>query len=147
MSSTRHPAQLLFTKDHPLTSRLSMEFDERIDGVTRVYVDGPQEFADADGKHVHGGFMTLLLDTVTGANALAGLTQLMPIATVKLTTNQMKRPSVGERLVCIAYQQGEENSISYEYGEIRNADTDELYATALATFMLGTTLNRGGGTQ
>ena len=147
MSSPLHPAQMLFTKDHPLTSRLRMEFVERLDGVTKIYVDGPQEFADTDGTHVHGGLLTLLLDTVMGASALAGLTQMMPIATIKLTTNQIRKPRIGERLVCIAHQQSEVNSVSYEYGEIRSVETDELYATAVGTFMLGTTLNRAGGTQ
>lgn len=147
MTPPLHPAQLLFTKDHPLTSRLEMEFTERVEGVTKVFVNGSPEFADADGKLVHSGFATLILDTVMGASALASLAQLVPIATIKLTVNHMKNPMVGERLVCIAHQQAEVDSVSYEYGEIRSAETDELYASAIGTFMIGTTLTRGGGTQ
>ena len=147
MNRPLHPAQFLFTKDHPLTSRLHMEFTKRVDGVTKVFVDGSAEFADADGESVHSGFSTLILDTVMGASALAGLTQLMPIATIKLTTNHMKKPMIGEKLVCIAHEQSSTNSVSYQYGEIRSAATDELLSSAIGTFMLGTTLTPGGGTQ
>ena len=102
---------------------------------------------NTDGKSVHSGFSTLLLDTVMGASALASLKQLMPIATIKLTTNHMNTPMIGERLVCIAREQSEVNSVSYQYGELRIAETDELLSSAIGTFMLGTTLTPGGGTQ
>ena len=46
MNQQVHPAQFLFTKDHPLTSRLNMEFTERVDGLTKVYVEAPAEFAE-----------------------------------------------------------------------------------------------------
>jgi len=134
-----HPAQLLFTEEHPLTAALDMSFHPLEDKVLDVAVSAPESFADADNKHVHTGFNTLLLDTVMGCCAIGELKKPQPIATIKLTTNHLQRLLVGEKAVCRATYEGEENEIAYVSGRIFAGPEKRLIAHAVGTFMIGTT--------
>lgn len=139
MNEAIHPALHLFTEKHPLTASLNMRFlPENGGDRMKVEVDAPVQFADADGKYVHTGFHTLLLDTVMGSCAIGKLEQLQPIATIKLNCNHMRKVEIGDPLVCIADWTGEENSISYVTGEIRRRSDDAVISNAIGTFMVGT---------
>ena len=133
-----HPAQLLFTDKHPLTAALDMKFHPIADGILEVSVCAPEDFADADSVHVHTGFNTLLLDTVMGSCAIGELKKPQPIATIKLSTNHMQRLKVGERAVCRATYEGEENEIAYVSGSIYAGKEKRLISQAIGTFMIGT---------
>ena len=134
-----HPAQILFTEKHPLTSILELKFNPVVDHVLKVELSAPQTFADSNPEFVHSGLNTLLLDTVMGASVLGELPKPQPIATVKLTCSHLAKARVGEAIVCIARYDGEQHEIAYVTGEIRTADDNRLLSTALGTFMIGTT--------
>ncbi|MEM9330291.1 MAG: PaaI family thioesterase [Pseudomonadota bacterium] len=134
-----HPAQELFTDKHPLTAEFNMKFHAVKEHVLEVTLNAPKSFADGDGVNVHPGFHTLILDTVMGASALGELKQAKPIATIKLTSNHIRRIPVGEPIKCRAIWDGEENSIAYVRGEILVGDTTYTASTAIGTFMIGTT--------
>lgn len=138
MTEKRHPAELLFTEKHPLTAALKMKFIPEGVHTLRVELDAPVEFADQDEKHLHSGFATLLLDTVLGSCAIGNLKQMQPIATIKLTCNHIRRIQVEEAIYCRATWQGEENSIAYITGEIRQFSNDAILSNATGTFMIGT---------
>lgn len=141
MAEERHPAQILFTDAHPLTAALNMRFEGVVDHTLTVTLKAPQSFADVDGTHTHSGFTTLFLDTVMGSCVLGEIENPKSIATIKLTTNHIERPRVGEPLICRATLEGEAHEIAYVTGRVsaRKEDGSErLIATAVGTFMIGT---------
>ena len=133
-----HPAQLLFTSKHPLTSALDMKFIGVTDHVLTVTVTAPESFADSGGAQVHSGFSTLFLDTVMGSCVLGELDTFQPIATIKLTCNHLRQPKVGEKLVCKARHEGMEDSVAFVRGEIFSEKGEELISQAIGSFMIGT---------
>ena len=138
MSEIKHPAQLLFTADHPLTKFLDMEFEAAEGHSLTVHVSGPASFADRDGEHVHTGFNTLILDTVMGCCAIGELKKPQPIATTKLTCNHLSQAKIGEKMHCKAVWDGENNSIAYVRGEVFAGEPPRMIAHAVGTFMIGT---------
>lgn len=138
MTEAKHPAQLLFTEKHPLTAEIGMEFFVEGEHNLRVELIAPESFTGDDGVHLHTGFSTLLLDTVLGSCAIGNLKQMQPIATIKLTCNHLRQVKSGVALVCNAVWNGEENTISYVSGEIREKETGTLLSNAIGTFMVGT---------
>lgn len=133
-----HPAQLLFTSKHPLTSALDMKFIGVTDHVLTVTVTAPQAFADTGEVEVHSGFSTLFLDTVMGSCVLGELEVFQPIATIKLTCNHLRQARVGEKLACKAHFEGIEESVAFVRGEVFSEKTDELISQAIGSFMIGT---------
>ncbi len=136
----QHPSQWLFTSKHPLMSSMDIVFDS-VDGhVLSVTVTTPQVFArEVGGGIAHTGFTTLFMDTVMGAAVLGELKVMQPIATVKLTTNHLRSAKIGESLVCKARYDGESSDIAYVSGEVYSLADDSLVATAVGSFMIGTT--------
>jgi len=142
MSEQKHPAQVLFTDQHPLTAALNMKFEGVVDHTLTVTLRAPESFADHDGTHTHTGFTTLFLDTVMGSCVLGEIENPQSIATIKLTTNHIERPIIGEPLICEATFETENNEIAYVSGKVfadkKTNDEKRLIATAIGTFMVGT---------
>ena len=140
MGTVQHPAEFLFTENHPLNQELNMKFDFDGGDTLHIRVEAPKVFAHSDGVHVHSGFASLMLDTVMGACAIGRLDKPQPLATVKLSSSHLKLPEIGTRIICTAHFKGIENSIAYADGEIVNEDNGETLSTGSATFMIGTTM-------
>lgn len=138
MSEQKHPAQVLFTDAHPLTAALNMKFEGVIDRTLTVTLKAPSSFADRDGIHTHSAFSTLFLDTVMGSCVLGEIENPQTIATIKLTTNHIERPKIGESLICHATLDSEANEIAYVSGKVFAGSEKRLIATAIGTFMIGT---------
>lgn len=138
MNEKLHPAQLLFTENHPLTASLNMKFLPETDEGLCVEINAPRSFAEAGSNEVHTGFNTLLLDTVTGSCAIGKLEKMQPIATIKLNCNHMRKARVGEKLACTARWQGEKHGVSYVTGDIVSREDNDTIATSTASFMVGT---------
>jgi len=138
MSEQKHPAQILFTDKHPLTAALNMKFEGVTNHTLTVTLKAPESFADQDGIHTHTGFSTLFLDTVMGSCVLGEIKNPQSIATIKLTTNHIERPKIGEPLICEATFESEENEIAYVSGKVFAGNQKRLIATAIGTFMVGT---------
>jgi acyl-coenzyme A thioesterase PaaI-like protein len=73
---------------------------------------------------------------------LGEITNPQSIATIKLTTNHIERPKVGEPLICEATFEREANEIAYVSGKVfartEKNENKRLIATAIGTFMVGT---------
>lgn len=136
--ANQHPAQILFTDKHPLTAALNMKFEGVIDHTLTVTLKAPESFADQDGAHTHTGFTTLFLDTVMGSSVLGEIENPKSIATIKLTTNHIERPKIGEHMACEATFEREANEIAYVSGKVFAGLEKRLIATAIGTFMVGT---------
>lgn len=133
-----HPAKILFTSQHPLTSKFDLIFISSADSKLVVTITTPQEFATGTNGEAHTAFATLILDTVMGSSVIGEMGELQPIATIKLTTDHIRQPKIGEKIVCTARYDGEVEEIAYVNGEVRSVDDDSLIATAIGTFMIGT---------
>ncbi len=138
MSTAKHPAEYLFSEQHPLTASLDMKFFGETPERLRVEMKAPAVFGDAGGEFVHTGFATLLLDTVLGSCAIGKLEKMQPIATIKLNCNHLRRAKIGEDLICWAIWDGEENSVSHISGWVERASDKKILSRAIGTFMIGT---------
>ncbi len=134
-----HLAQLFFSAKHPLLSAFHFEFIRTDRDHLATRLEAPEQFvADETRGELHTGFHTLILDTVMGGTVLGSLEQPQPIATIKLTTQHCGRILVGQTIVCAGALQGVRNGVAYVHGEVRTEPGDELIATAVGTFMIGT---------
>ncbi|MFK5977883.1 MAG: PaaI family thioesterase [Rhizobiaceae bacterium] len=134
-----HPAKVLFTSQHPLTSEFDLEFIGWEDQLLTVTVTAPQSFAVAENSvEAHTGFTTVILDTVMGSTVFGEMDKIQPIATIKLTTDHIRPAMVGEKIVCTARYDSEVEEIAYVSAEVRSQKDNSLIATALGTFMIGT---------
>jgi len=134
-----HPAKILFTSKHPLTSEFDMEFVAWENKLLTVTITTPPNFAATENsRDAHTGFTTIILDTVMGSSVFGEMEKLQPIATIKLTTDHVRPAAIGEKIVCTARFDGEIDEIAYVSGEVRSNVDKSLIATALGTFMIGT---------
>jgi len=134
-----NPAERFFASQHLVNAFLKIRY-LGIDGQTlTVELEGAPEFViDAGTGALHTGFATLALDTVMGGAVIGTMDKIQPIATAGLTTQHMRRPQSGEKLVCRASCEGFHSNIAHMTGTLANAETGEVLATAAGTFMIGT---------
>ncbi len=134
-----NPAERFFSAQHPLNATLQANF-LGIDGntLTVSLVPGAAFVADPESGDIHSGFATLALDTVMGGAVMGMMEKLQPIATAGLTTQHLRRPLVGEKLLCHARCEGFRKDIAHMSGQLVCAKTGEVLSTATGTFMMGT---------
>lgn len=138
MTEPVHPAQLLFSDKHPLTAFFGMKFEVPGKNELHVHVDAPESFTDETGIYVHSGFNIVLLDTVMGSCAIGELKKIAPIATIKLSCDHIAKAKPGEKLICKAFYDGEENEVVYIRGEVHSIEQRKIISHAVGTFMVGT---------
>lgn len=97
----------------------------------------PDEFLDAKGK-VHGGLLTIIMDSVFGLAAFTALDEIMPIATINLRTDYLTDVSAGGRVICAAECIKLRGDVAYVAGNLTDEKTREQIATASGAFMIGT---------
>lgn len=135
----KHPLELFFSSQHPLSRYLSVRVTEASGGVVAVATEVSENFvSDPESGEVHSGFATLVIDSVFGGAVMGGIEKLQPIATTGLTVQHMRRARRGEKLVCNARLEGIYHGIAYVAGNLAVADSGEVLSTAIGTFMVGT---------
>jgi acyl-coenzyme A thioesterase PaaI-like protein len=134
-----NPAERFFSSQHLVNAFLKIRY-RGIDGNTLTVdlVGAPEFVIDAQSGTLHTGFATLALDTVMGGAVIGTMEKIQPIATAGLTTQHMRRPKSGERLVCQAKCEGFDGDVAHITGVLASAETGETLATAIGTFMIGT---------
>ncbi|HSO48597.1 MAG TPA: PaaI family thioesterase [Rhizobiaceae bacterium] len=133
------PVERFFTSHHPANATLKIRYRGFADGVLSVELEATPEFvADEATGALHSGFATLALDTVMGGAVLGSLDKIQPFATAGLTSQHMRRPVSGERLVCRARCEGVHSDIAHMSGQLVSAQSGEVLSTATGTFMIGT---------
>ena len=133
-----HPIEVFFSSHHPLASKVNANFTGSLAGTVLVCIEAsPELVLDEEAQTLHTGFATIVLDSIMGGAVMGSLDKLMPIATVGLSINHLRRPASGEKLngkaVCTAIH----NDLAYVTGELNGADGKPV-AIASGTFMLGT---------
>jgi len=134
----KHPAEYLFSSQHPLTSYLDITFVGQSDGVLTARLKAPTRFAVDGEGNLHGGLATLVIDTVFGAAVLGSLEKIQPIATTGLTVQHLRGARAGEALTCEARLDGIANDIAHVSGRLFATDDGEVVSAGSGTFMIGT---------
>lgn len=145
-------AQKFFSTVHPLFSRLDMKpvliGNDRV-SITATLTD-LFEYG-AGNRRVHGGALTIILDTVFGFSVFAKLRNFQSIATINLKTEYITTATTGLKIRCSAQCYAQRDHIAYVRGEILEVENDALIATATGAFMIGSggpdfkTLQPGAG--
>jgi acyl-coenzyme A thioesterase PaaI-like protein len=132
------PVERFFTSYHPANATLNVRYLGFSDGVLAVELEASPDFvADPATGALHTGFATLALDTVMGGAVLGSLEKVQPFATAGLTSQHMRRPVAGEKLICRAKCEGIHSDIAHMSAQLATAD-GEVLSIAAGTFMIGT---------
>jgi len=125
------------THEHSLFRSLNLEPVLIGKGRATFAVDLPADFADTDGA-VHGGLMTIIMDSIFGLAVFTALEQLKPIATINLRTDYLASADTGTRVVCTSQCNDIHGDVAYVSGNIKTHSDNKLLATGSGTFMIGT---------
>ncbi len=106
-------------------------------GKLSVAVDLPAGFTGAGGV-IHGGLMTIIMDSIFGFTVFTALDQLKPIATINLRVDYIADAAPGERVVCAGECITIRDEVAYVSGDLKTQSTNKLIATGSGAFMVGT---------
>ncbi len=131
-------ARKFFADAHPLFGLLGFEPREVSRGSLTVAARLSEDFRQLDGEpQVHGGLLTIILDSIMGFSVYTALDDLKPVATINLRSDYVSLPRTDEEVICAARCETVRDDVAYVAGEIRSAD-GELYARGSGAFMVGT---------
>lgn len=134
-----HPATIFFSPAHPLFSVIHFEFIETEPAFLSVQFIAGKEFVHQDeAGTLHSGFNTLILDSVMGGSVMGSLEKMQPIATVNLRTQHSRRAIVDETIICSATVECIEDQIAVVSGQIKSVKNNQILASAIGSFMIGT---------
>jgi len=125
------------THEHSLFRSLNLDPILLGKGQATFAVDLPASFANAQGV-IHGGLMTIIMDSIFGLTVFTALEEMKPIATINLRSDYISDAKIGDRVLCAAKCVKVRNDVAYVSGEIKTHDTSSLLATGSGAFMVGT---------
>lgn len=97
----------------------------------------PDDFIGPDGK-IHGGLLTIIMDSIFGLAAFTALDELKPIATINLRTNYLDDVAPGGRVTCAAECIRLRDEVAHVEGKLTDEENGRLIATSSGAFMIGT---------
>lgn len=130
-------ARDFLTHEHTLFSSLGLKPLLIGRGRTEFSFDVPEAFGDGGGR-AHGGFVTIVIDSIMGLTVFTALEEFKPIATVNLRTDYIETLECGARALCVCECAAIVDEIAYVRSEIRTEDRMRLIATGSGAFMVGT---------
>ncbi|MEO1312129.1 MAG: PaaI family thioesterase, partial [Pseudomonadota bacterium] len=131
-------ARKFFADAHPLFGLLAFEPRKVSRGELEIAATLSEDFRQLDGAaEVHGGLLTIILDSVMGFSVFTALDELKPVATINLRSDYVTLPQVDENVLCTAVCETVRDEVAYVNGEVRSMSGD-LYARGAGTFMVGT---------
>jgi uncharacterized protein (TIGR00369 family) len=104
---------------------LSVPYDERLVG-------------DPETGILHGGVMTVLLDTASGSAVMSKQTKMSAIATLDLRIDYMRPATPGKAVFAAAECYRLTRSVGFTRAVAYHDDPDDPIASAAGAFMLGT---------
>jgi acyl-coenzyme A thioesterase PaaI-like protein len=105
-------------------------------GKASFSLDHPHEFADCNGD-IHGGFCTIVLDSIFGISVFTALDELKPVATINLRTDMVGTAKAGGRAVCAVVCEGQAGDVSYVTGRLTREEDGGLIALGAGAFIVG----------
>jgi acyl-coenzyme A thioesterase PaaI-like protein len=137
------PAREFLNHEHSLFRWLGLKPLVIARGRTSFALTLPEEFADADGR-IHGGLISIILDSVMGLTVYTSLAELKPIATVNLRIDQLGKTLPGAAVECNADVDAIAEDIAHVSGRITDKASGALIASAAGAFLVGTRGPIGG---
>jgi uncharacterized protein (TIGR00369 family) len=125
------------THEHSLFQSLNLDPILIGKGQATFAVDLPADFLDEAGA-IHGGLMTIIMDSIFGLTVFTALEEIKPIATINLRSDYIADATAGERVICAAKCIKIRNQIAYVSGDVKTKNTHSLLATGSGAFMVGT---------
>jgi uncharacterized protein (TIGR00369 family) len=126
-----------FIEALPYARELGMVFDEFGNGravLSMAYRD--DLIGDPDTGVIHGGVVSALMDTCSGAAVLSHPTAPISTATIDLRIDYMRPATPGQRLTAIAECYNVTRSVAFVRATTLDEDPDRPVATATGTFTL-----------
>jgi len=130
-------ARDMLRHEHSLLGSLGIEAVEVAAGRTIFALDLPEKFSDGAGA-IHGGFLTIVLDSLFGLTVFTALAEFKPIATINLRTDYLGAARVGERILCESVCEAVAGEVAYVTGRILRMQDKAVIATGAGAFMVGT---------
>jgi len=131
-------ARKFFADAHPLFGMLNLRPEAVARGRLEIAATLTDDFRQIDDEpQVHGGVLTVLLDSIFGFSVYTSLDDLKPIATINLRTDYIRLPEVGDEVVCRARTERIRDDVAYVSGDLVARD-GELLARGAGAFMIGT---------
>ena len=127
----------LISHEHSLFRTFNLKALSVGAGEMKFSLDLNAEFGDGGGA-VHGGLLTIILDSIFGMTVFTALEEMKPIATINLRTDYLAAAPIGARAICEARCVGIRNDVAYVRGALSAEPDGSLYATAAGAFMVGT---------
>lgn len=125
------------THEHSLFKSLNLEPVLIGKGRATFDVDLPADFTNADGL-VHGGLMTIIMDSIFGLAVFTALEELKPIATINLRADYLADTQAGARVTCTSECVEIRGDVAYVSGDVKTQTNKTLLAIGSGTFMVGT---------
>jgi uncharacterized protein (TIGR00369 family) len=138
-----------FSQGVPHDRALGIRLVEVVDGEVRFELPYDLKLVgNPDTGTLHGGAITTLLDTCSGAAVFAALPSLVPIATLDLRIDYLKPAEPGKPVFSRARCYKLTRNVAFTRAVAYQSDPDDAVAHAVGTFMLSTKLGTrdpGGG--
>lgn len=128
-----------FAQHIALNNAMGLEFVDLGDGEATMRLPWDERFiGDPSTGALHGGAISVLMDSTSGAAAFMGLRRPDAIATLDLRIDYMKPTTRGLAVICRAHCYKLTRSVAFVRGFAYHSDIDDPIAAATATFMIGT---------
>ena len=129
----------VFAQHIALNQAMGLETVEFGDGFAILRMPWDERFVgDPTTGAMHGGAITVLMDSACGAAAFLGLPRPAAIATLDLRIDSLRSTTRGQALVCRAECYKCTRSVAFIRASAYQDDPDDPVAAATATFMIGT---------
>lgn len=126
----------MLTHEHSLFRSLGLKPVLIGRGKATFALDAPADFGDGSGA-VHGGLMTIVMDSIFGLTVFTALDEIKPIATINLRTDYLGEVAAGARVVCACECVDIRDEVAFVAGRITREDDGRLIATGAGAFMVG----------
>ncbi len=128
----------------PHAKALGMKMEDYAKGNATIRVPYREDLiGDPETGVIHGGVVTTMLDNVSGVAAFLAFSHPMPIATLDLRIDYTRPAKPGQDLIAHAECYRLTRSIAFVRGFAYDEDQDDLIATSVGAFMIGSNKQAG----
>lgn len=135
--SRREKIARQFIEAIPHAKALGMTLTELTDGVAVISMPYDERLVgDPETGVIHGGAVSALMDTCSGAAVMAHPTAPMGTATIDLRIDYMRSANPGDRIEARAECYHVTRSVAFVRATAMDSDTDRPVATATGAFTI-----------